>query len=186
MRIISGTARGRKLKAPEGMSTRPTEDRIKENVFNLLQGPFWDARVLDLFAGSGGIGIEFISRGAGLVWFNDKAPSCKKIIEENLDLLSFRESSRVFSNDFMKVLSLAKKESMQFDFIYLDPPYENHKMYFDCLSFIDENHLLADMGSVIVEGPENMVIPDFPGMLLRKFKKYRSTGIWIFDKREDT
>lgn len=185
MRIISGTAKGRKLKTPENDSTRPTEDRIKENIFNLLHGPFWSAKVLDLFAGTGNIGLEFLSRGADLVWFNDISSSCKKIITRNLEMIGFEDNYKVFSEDYEKVLQFARDSSMVFDYIYLDPPYEKSDFYHKSISMIQEYGLLQDGGSLVIEAPHDLQILESESLKIRKFKKYRSTGVWILDKCED-
>lgn len=180
MRIISGSEKGRKLKAPKDDSTRPTEDRIKENVFNLLQGPFYDTRVLDLFSGTGGIGLEFLSRGAQEVWFNDISIQSKKLIIENVTNSNFSNQARIFSQDYKVVLEKAKKEMVKFDYIYLDPPYNTLDYYLDSMKQIFEFDLLSEDGRLIVEGPFEYEMD--PGKLfqLQKYKKYRTTGIWIY------
>lgn len=185
MRVISGNARGRKLKSPKDTSIRPTEDRVKENVFNILQGPFYGVKALDLFSGTGSIGIEFLSRGADLVWFNDNSLKSKELILANLTLLNYLNQGKVFSKNYRDLLEMAFDKNFAFDYIYLDPPYVRKDYYIDSLYLIDRMNLLNPEGRLIIEAPENTNF-EFPESLdLLKFKKYGSTGIWILKKCEE-
>lgn len=123
MRIIAGIARGRKIEAPEGMSTRPTLDRVKESLFGSIQFDIGDAYCLDLFAGSGNLGIEAISRGAKHAVFVDCNRRCTALIESNLKLLNFKDKATVITSDAQAALKRFQGEGRRFDIVFLDPPY---------------------------------------------------------------
>ena len=120
MRVITGSARGRRLKELEGMETRPTTDRVKEGLFNVLQFDIEGRRVLDLFAGTGQLGIECLSRGAAEAVFAERRPDALKLIRENLKVTELSDRARVVAGDSMEFLSTTKEK---FDIILLDPPY---------------------------------------------------------------
>ena len=121
MRVITGSARGRRLKELEGMETRPTTDRVKEGLFNVLQFDIEGRRVLDLFAGTGQLGIECLSRGAASAVFVDKRPDAVKLIRENLKLCDLTDRARVVAGDSMEFLKSVREK---FDLVLLDPPYQ--------------------------------------------------------------
>jgi len=120
MRVITGTARGRRLEAPPGLNTRPTAARVKEAVFSIIQFEVEGARVLDLFAGSGQMGIEALSRGAQACAFVDSAKACHEIIRENLRRAGLSDKGRVVGTD---ALSYLQTQRGPFDIVFLDPPY---------------------------------------------------------------
>ena len=122
MRIISGTARGTKIYTLEGDNTRPTLDRVKESVFNIIQGDIEDSIVLDLFSGSGAIGLEFASRGAKKVYLNDNSEEAVQIIKQNIDKTHLSEKVEIYNLDFLKLIQ--KLQGKSFDIVYLDPPYK--------------------------------------------------------------
>lgn len=121
MRVISGSAKGLRLKAPKGLDTRPTTDRVKESLFNIIQSYVFDARVLDLFSGTGALGIESLSRGANDAVFIDKSFECVKIIKQNLEFT--RLNGRVFCANYKRAIKQLSKNKEKFDIIFLDPPY---------------------------------------------------------------
>ena len=120
MRVIAGSRKGHKLAAPRGRDTRPTSDRVRENIFNLV-GPVDEARVLDLFAGSGALGIEALSRGAASAVFVDDAPAAIKAIRANLEALAITADVR--RTDALRFLGAASTGGAQYDLLFLDPPY---------------------------------------------------------------
>lgn len=122
MRIISGTARGTKLFTLEGENTRPTLDRVKESLFNIIQNNIEDSIVLDLFSGSGAIGLEFASRGAKKVYLNDNSKDALEIIKKNIDKTHLSEKVELYNLNFLKLIQNIKEKS--FDIVYLDPPYK--------------------------------------------------------------
>ena len=119
MRVITGTARGRRLKELQGMETRPTTDKVKESLFSIIQFDIEGRRVLDLFAGTGQLGIEALSRGAAEAVFVDRRPDAVRLVQENLALCGFTDRARVKSGDALTYLKSGEK----FDLIFLDPPY---------------------------------------------------------------
>ena len=119
MRVITDSARGRRLKELEGMETRPTTDRVKEGLFNILQFDIEGRRVLDLFAGTGQLGIECLSRGAASAVFVDRRPDAVKLIRENLKITNLQDGARVVAGDSMEYLKSLREK---FDLIFLDPP----------------------------------------------------------------
>ena len=120
MRIISGSARGRRLKEPVGHSIRPTSDMVKESVFNIIQFDIEGRRVLDLFAGSGQYGIEALSRGAKNAVFVDSASESVKLVKENLKICGFSEKASVYGRDALRFL----EDDEKYDLIFVDPPYD--------------------------------------------------------------
>lgn len=124
MRVISGKARGTKLNSIESLDTRPTLDRVKESLFNIIQNKIVDATILDLFAGSGAIGIEFISRGAKKAYFCEKNHNAAKMIHQNLTKTKFENQAEVFEMDYKKCLLELTERKEKFNVIYIDPPYK--------------------------------------------------------------
>lgn len=150
MRVISGKAKGTKLNSIENMNTRPTLDRVKESLFNIMQNKIEDMVVLDLFAGSGAIGIEFLSRGSKKVYFCDKFQEATKMIKQNLERTRFLEQSSIYTKDYQKCLELFAKERQVFDIIFIDPPYEAD-IAVEAVKIIKENNLLKENGIIIIE-----------------------------------
>lgn len=124
MRVISGSARRIQLKTVEGMGTRPTTDRIKETLFNILQSELYRARFLDLFSGSGAIGIEALSRGCGMAVFVENDREATACIRENLERTKLFETAEVMQKDVFAALETLEKEGKSFDIIFMDPPYD--------------------------------------------------------------
>ena len=123
MRIIAGTARGRTIEAPPGRDTRPTLDRVRENLFNMLQARIPDARVLDPFAGSGALSFEALSRGAALAVLGDRDRNALRAEQRNAEKLGFQERVRIYPGDWRRLLARLKAEGARFDLVFLDPPY---------------------------------------------------------------
>lgn len=147
MRVITGSARGRKIKTLEGMDTRPTTDRIKESIFNIIQFDVEGRRVLDLFAGSGQMAIEAISRGAASAVAIDSASAAVSIIRENVKNCGFQSEIQVMQADFKSFL---KSAPGKFDLIFLDPPYRN-EMINQALELIEQIDILSEGGIIVCE-----------------------------------
>ena len=147
MRVISGSARGTKLLCPEGLSVRPTHDRVKEALFSMLTGRVAEASVLDLFAGSGALGIEALSRGAAQVVFVDASSRSLSATEENLKKTKLAEKAKLLKSDYLAFLNAA---TQPFDLIFLDPPYRE-KMLLPALQKIYERNLLQSNGLIYCE-----------------------------------
>ncbi len=150
MRVISGKARGTKLNSIEEISTRPTLDRVKESLFNIINNGINGSVVLDLFAGSGAIGIEFISRGATKAFFCEKSHTASKMIYQNLEKTKFLNESVIIEKDYKKCLETLKKENISFDYIYIDPPYKEN-IAVDSVKMILSLDLLSKEGIMIIE-----------------------------------
>ena len=148
MRIIAGTARGRKIEAPEGKNTRPTLDRVRENLFNILQMNIRGSRVLDLFAGSGALSIEALSRGAESATLVDSDRNANRIQKKNLEALGFSEQAEVLLRDWKQAAAQLTAEGRRFDIIFLDPPYRMTDLH-DVFKALEE--LTADDGIIVLE-----------------------------------
>jgi 16S rRNA (guanine(966)-N(2))-methyltransferase RsmD len=147
MRIISGKYRGLNLAQFDGDDIRPTADRVKESLFNILYGKFGDAKVLDLFCGSGNLGIESLSRGASFVHFNDFARDSVAVLKKNLAKLKGQENYKITINDYVGCLNSI---AGQFDVIFIDPPYRFE--YGEvALGIIAKRQLLTDDGVIVYE-----------------------------------
>ena len=164
MRVITGTARGRRLKTPEGMDIRPTTDNVKESIFNIIQFDIEGRRVLDLFAGTGQLGIECLSRGASEVVFIDSSRDAVKIVKENLRTCGF--NAPVLQMDAVNYLKACGK----FDLIIVDPPYDS-PVYDTVLETINSVDLLSDGGIIICESRREKTLPEMTAPY-RKAKEY--------------
>lgn len=172
MRIIAGTHKGHRIQAPPGRDTRPTSDRVRENVFNIV-GPLDGAEVLDLYAGSGAMGLEALSRGADRVVFVERDPAAVNAIERNLDKL--RLHATVLRQDAIAALAA---ESRKYDLVLVDPPYD---MYTDVQPKLARYlpSVLAEDGIVVVE-TDARVEPELP-LPQRMSRRYGSARITVFE-----
>jgi len=148
LRIISGKARGTKLNTLEGIETRPTLDRVKESLFNILQNRIYASKILDLFAGSGAIGLELLSRGAKEAILCDNSYKAVQIIKENVIKTHFEDQTKIINNDYKNTLDMLKDE--KFDIIFLDPPYES-QFDIQAIKIIIDNDMLSKEGIIILE-----------------------------------
>lgn len=178
MRVISGKLKGRVIKGYNILGTRPTMDRVKESVFSIIQDYLNNSIVLDLFAGSGNLGIEAISNGAREVYFNDYNKKCTNIIKENLENFGVVNNSTVINMDYYDALNYLKNKNIKFDLIFLDPPYKNHIIN-DILTTILKNGLLNNNGLVVCEVEQNDLFID-DELVLIKEKKYGDKKIMIY------
>lgn len=178
MRVIAGKHRSRPLISPKNSDVRPTTDMIKESIFNIIQNDVIDCDFLDLFAGSGAIGIEAISRGANKVVFCDNSKESIKLIKQNLAML--KEEAEILFGDYEYALTRLKNR--QFDIIFLDPPYE-FKDIKAVLNKIAENNVLSDTGMVIFESLyDKNFDKNVEGFNIIKSKKYGITAIDIYER----
>ena len=179
MRVISGKARGIVLKTPEGLTTRPTADRVKEALFSIIQFDLPAARVLDLFGGTGQLGIEALSRGAKSAVFVDEQDAACKLIRENLRRTHFETDARVLRSDYMAFLKNTKET---FDIIFLDPPYAEVFLE-NSLKMITEIDILQSGGIIVTERPLGKDLPwDFTGFTRSRDYKYSKTILTIYRK----
>ena len=179
MRVITGKARGVQLKTPEGMLTRPTADRVKEALFSIINFDLPGAAVLDLFGGTGQLGIEALSRGANSAVFVDQREDACKIIRENLRRTKLESQGRVVRSDYLDYLRRSKEK---FDIILLDPPYAEVFLE-NALKCITEIDILKTDGIIVAERPVGKDLPwDFPGYTRSKDYKYGNTLLTLYRK----
>ncbi len=184
MRVIAGTARRLRLKTLEGLETRPTTDRIKETLFNMIADGLFGCSFLDLFAGSGGIGIEALSRGAKRAVFVEKNPKACACVRENLAHTKLSAQAETMQADALNALvRLSGRES--FDYIYMDPPY-GKELEKKALAFLADSSLLAEDGVIIIEASLDTAFDDVEelGYSIIKSKGYK-TNKHVFLKRAD-
>jgi 16S rRNA (guanine(966)-N(2))-methyltransferase RsmD len=169
MRIIAGTFRSRPLQAPAGLATRPSSDRLRETLFNVLAPRIEGAHFLDLYAGSGAVGLEALSRGAEHVVFVEHAPAALKVLQANLARLRLMAGFSIQSGSVGAYLRLALPESKQFDLVFLDPPYDETKEYATTLGLLGSAaaNLLAVGAVVIAEHRRKERLEDCYGLLAR-------------------
>lgn len=181
MRVITGTARGTNLKAPAGWLTRPTADKVKQALFNIIQYEL-AGDVLDLFAGTGQLGIEALSRGASSAVFVDARQDAIEIIRENLRRTHLADRAEVVRCDYATYLSRCRKS---FRFIFLDPPYRE-KYLENAIKRISEIDILAEGGIIITERPVGMPLDGvFAGLTPSKDYIYGKTALTLFRRDED-
>lgn len=179
MRVISGSARGLKLNTPSDDRIRPTTDRVKESMFNIIQDWVYDSQVLDLFAGSGALGIEALSRGAKEAVFCDKSLDSIKIIKSNIEKARMVDRSHLLNCDFKKCLSDMEVKGQTFDLIFVDPPYYRG-LFEDVLETIRACNILNKDGIVIVEHDASTSIGQIKGLDVFKEKKYGITMLTFY------
>ena len=155
MRVITGSARGRRLRELEGLETRPTTDRVKESMFNILQFDVEDSRVLDLFAGTGQLGIEALSRGAAAAVFVEQRRDAAALIRENLKLTGLTDRARVVNGEALSYLASAGE---RFDLVFLDPPYAAG-LWKPALEAVSRFDILSDHGIIICESAADRLLP---------------------------
>lgn len=176
MRVITGSARGRKLKTPENYDIRPTTDNVKESVFNIIQFDIEGRRVLDLFAGTGQLGIECLSRGASSAVFVDQSREAVKIVKDNLKACGL--SGTVVQSDALSFLRTCGK----FDIIFVDPPYDSD-LYESVLNTVNSIDILSDGGIIICESRRERALPEMTAPYKkRKEYTYGKVKLCIYTK----
>jgi 16S rRNA (guanine966-N2)-methyltransferase len=182
VRVIAGTARGHLLKSLKGLETRPTLDRVREAVFNTIAPKVPGAKFLDLFAGTGAIGIEALSRGAAYCCFNDHNMKVCRVIKENLQKCKLDRWGQVYHMNGLQLLHfLAQKDPVQFDLVYLDPPYhfQDYAVY---LQKLEDLGLLAQNSMVIAESSKELSLDErYQGLVLWKKSRYGDTLVWYYN-----
>ncbi len=179
MRVIAGTARSVPLKSLEGLATRPTTDRVKTSLFNIIQFEIGGREALDLFAGSGALGIEALSRGARHAVFVDRNPEALQIVRENLSRTKLLGSAEIVQQESISYLKSCQK---RFDLIFLDPPYAENLLE-NALKCISEIDILKSGGIIICERPSDKAeLEELPGLLRSKDYRYGKTVITLYRK----
>ena len=177
MRIIAGIARGRKIETPAGMDTRPTLDRVKEALFGSIQFDLPGSTVLDLFAGSGSLGLEAASRGASLVFLNDCSADCVRCIRENARVTGLSEKLRILQQDYRSAIDQLSSQGVRFDIVFLDAPYADGTAQ-DAAERLFRKGMLSDRGFIVLEHAHALPPHGVDGLMrIRKTKKY---GICAF------
>lgn len=177
LRIIAGKFKGRTLKAPKGKSTRPTQGMLREAVFNICQNEIHGARFLDLFAGSGAVGLEALSRGAVFAAFVEQNKLALRSIKENGEMLGVISEMQILPLSFEKALLFFKKQGTQFDLIYIDPPYDLSA------DFSEISSILAPHGTVFLEerfNPKGNSKTKIPGLYARDQRRFGEALLTIF------
>lgn len=169
MKIISGKLKGKKILGYDIAGTRPTMDRVKESVFAMIQDYVYDSVVLDLFSGSGNYGIESLSNGSKIVYFNDKNKECVKIIHDNLQNCHVLDNSVITNMDYQEALNYYQKKEVKFDLVFLDPPYKEHIIN-NIIDLLLEKKLLKKNSLVICE--------------LTNEEDYQSNQLILYKKRK--
>jgi 16S rRNA (guanine(966)-N(2))-methyltransferase RsmD len=159
MRVIAGTYRSRTLKGPGKLRLRPTSDRLRETLFNILGPSIEDSLFVDLYAGTGAIGIEAVSRGARLAILVESHAATARLAKENLEALGIRGGAEVIQADAVHGLEKMAARHLMADFIFLDPPYKDDAEHLKVLEYLDGSHLVAPYGVVIVEHHCKMELP---------------------------
>lgn len=177
MRVIAGEKRGTRLLAPEGLDTRPTADRVKEALFGSLQFELTGKTVLDLFAGSGALGLEALSRGASYAVFADSDRKAIELIKSNIERTGYAHKTKVYQGFFDTVIKLFPK-TIIFDIVLLDPPYAKG-YYKEAVELLMDAEVLAHNALIVAEG-ENEIKIDMPGITTKKLKKYGHTMLTYF------
>lgn len=180
MRVIAGKAKGIRLKTPEGMETRPTADRVKEALFSIIQFDLPEASVLDLFGGTGQLGIEAISRGARKAVFVDESEKACRLMKENIKTAGFQDASSVIRGDYLSYLSSCREK---FNIIFLDPPYA--EIFLEkALTKISQIDILQSGGIMIAERPLGKELPpELEGYARSRDYKYGKILLTLYKKQ---
>ena len=184
MRVLSGKSRGCKLKAPEGLSTRPTTDRIKESLFNILAPDIYDCRFLDIFSGSGAIAIEALSRGAKEAVLIDSSDKAMAVIRENLIHTKLSDNAETMKSDVFSALNTLGSKGRRFDIIFMDPPYAAG-LYEKTLETIVRYNILADDGYIVAEQSSDDEAVDIEGLKNYRIKDYKTTKMVFYALGEE-
>jgi 16S rRNA (guanine966-N2)-methyltransferase len=184
MRVIGGNARGRRLKVAKGQAVRPTSSRVKEALFNILPHDLSGIKLLDLFAGTGNVSIEAISRGAVEAILIDSSDESGKVIRENLRRVQFADRAMVWIVPVSRALRLLARRGESFDMIFLDPPYR-HNWVEVCLNVISRANLLRPSGTLIVEhSAREEIKPEYGSLILKDRRSYGDTLLSFFKHKE--
>lgn len=183
MKIISGTLKGRNIEGYNIEGTRPTMDRVKESLFGMIQDYIKDSMVLDLFAGSGNLGVEAISNGAKIAYFIDNNPEVIKVLNKNIANLDIKSKSRVILSDWKKALNTFATQNIKFDLIFIDPPYA-YDVYEKILNKVSTLNLLSDNGLIIMEYSNLHLPTTYENLTLYKERNYGNKSINIYIKKQ--
>src|SRR5581483_3882895 len=183
MRIIAGTLKGRKLSAPAGLELRPTSDRVKEALFNIISNQIEGAAFLDLYAGTGSVGMDALSRGASEVVFVENNKRHLHYLKKNVSSCSFQGRAEIFNISALDFLKKVRRSTRLFDFIFIDPPYGSNEVE-KILPMLQEGDMIRNQGMVIIEHFHKKTLPEKSGNLffLKKYK-YGETVLSFYAKK---
>src|SRR5262245_28392246 len=184
MRVIAGKYKSRKLVAPPGMKTRPTSDRLRETLFNVVAPRLRDSVWLDLFAGSGAVGIEALSRGARSVSFVESSSAAARTIRQNLHTLDIEEGFEVIEREAATALRMLDAQAVSYDFCFLDPPYRKMGDYEQILGFLSQSRLITPESQVIAEHDKHFDPGNEFGSLRRHRVLRQGDAVLSFDGQE--
>lgn len=184
MRVISGILKGRNIEGYNIEGTRPTMDRVKESVFGSIQDYIKDAIVLDLFAGSGNLGIEAISNGCKYCYFVDNNIKCINVIRNNINKLSINDKASILNMDYNKAIKYFNSNNIRFNIIFIDPPYDYHNIN-KCINNIIKYDILDNNGILVLEFRDDKLDINSEIFNLRKVKRYGDKFIYILQKTID-
>lgn len=181
MKIISGLFKGRIIKGYNVSGTRPTMDRVKESIFGIIQNNIQDSLCLDIFCGSGNLGIEAISNGAKYCYFIDSNKIIIDVLKDNLSTLKIKDKSNIIILDYKKALLSLKKNNLKFNIIFADPPYDLEVME-ELINLIIKYDLLADSGLLVLEYQKDKLQEYYGNIHLIKCKKYSDKYVNFYQK----
>lgn len=181
MRIITGKNKGRKLETLAGISTRPMTDRMKESVFNVM-GPYFEGGiVLDLFGGSGALSLEALSRGCELCYIVELSSEAIKVINKNINFLDEGKNVKIYNIDYQKALRMFSKDNLQFDYVFLDPPYRL-KVIDEIIEFLLTNNMICQKGNIICHYLKNNYHPqESDNLKIIKHYNHGSSEVVIYE-----
>lgn len=181
MKVISGFLKGRNIKGYDILGTRPTMDRVKESIFSTIQNEIKDSIVLDLFCGSGSLGIESISNYCKKCYFVDNNIKIINIVKENINNFNILDKSIILNYDYKKSIKYFSEKNIKFDIIFADPPYDYHVIE-KILKLVNEYDILNDGGIIVVEFEKELLKDNYGNLKLIKNKKYGWKQVYIYKK----
>lgn len=177
MRIIAGDLKGRRLTSPKNDKVRPTSDKVKEAIFSIVAGAYVDGNVMDLFAGTGNLGLEAISRGAKHCYFGDISKESLALVKENVRYCRVENQCTIFAGDYQDILD---RISVKMDVIFLDPPYKDGLLE-NCISIISDREILSEDGYIVAEHDIREELPEHIGRYEKlKVRRYGKIGVSIY------
>lgn len=184
MRIISGIARGRKILSPESSETRPTLDRIKESIFNIIQNNVYDSIVADIFSGTGSLGLEAASRGSKMTYVVDKSPSAFSFLTKNIENLKFGEFCKALNMDAYAALEKLHKENIKLDILFIDPPYLKNLIP-PAIKIVADKNLITEDGIIVtkIDSSED-IFEGYGNIKLYDKRKYGNTTVCFYRRGE--
>ena len=180
MKVITGLLKGRNILGYNIDGTRPTMDRVKMSIFSMINDHINNNIVLDLFSGSGNYGIEAISEGAKLAYFNDYNKECIKVINKNINNFDIKDKSIILNMDYQKCLKYLKDSNIKLDLVFLDPPYKE-RIIESIMIFLLDNNLLNKNAYIIAEFEGDKLNSNYDNLLLKKSRKYGKKEVYIYE-----